>query len=1258
MNYTPEQQKVIELHNRNLLVSAAAGSGKTAVLVERIVQMLCREEKPVDIDRLLVVTFTKAAAAEMRERIRSAIEERLEKKPENSHLEKQTALLHNAQITTIDSFCQSVLRNNFEVIGLDPAFRVADPNEIRLIREDVLEEMLEEHFKAGEADFLNLIDCYQGRGQEGRIETVLSDLYDYALSFPWPEDWLKSCAAHYEMDNVSQLLQEDWMKELLADVEGRLEELAGRLTEALHICQMPGGPKPYEKVIAEELSQLETLLSSQKNAEAMSYNGFRETLNGFRKGKLSPVRGADYDEELKIRASEIRKKVHAELDKLRTRFFPVSAEQLCALLKACAPAVRCLTALTLELDERLSARKREQNLVDFSDMEHMALNILVEREDGEIHPTRTALDYRDCFEEILIDEYQDSNMVQELLLRSISGEDEGKENRFMVGDVKQSIYRFRLARPEIFLEKYASYQTEDGKYQKIVLHRNFRSRPEILTCVNEIFYRLMRPEIGHIRYDSQAALYPGASYPDFAEDMSGINAADGTNSDNRTSIPQAELLLVEETSFVNMEDGADGNADSDPAYGGSDSKSASGSSGSRPALSRKARIEAEAMLCAAKIRELVGHMTVTERCRNEETGEIESIGRPAAYRDIVILLRTAGDWFDIFKEVLEKSGIPSYAASRTGYFSSVEVRTVFNYLKILDNPLQDIPLYGVLVSPIGGFTEEEAARMRLCGGSSLYESLKIAACSGELAGRVRAFLLQYREFREQMLYTPIHELLRSIIRRTGYDAAVEAMQGGSRRRANLEMLIEKAVDYEQTSFHGLFHFMRYIDHLRKYEVDYGEAEVLDEKSDLVRIMTIHGSKGLEFPICFVCGTGKKFNAQDEKKNIVTHLQLGIGLDYVDAQARTKTRNLFKNRMVQKEHEESLGEELRVLYVALTRAKEKLIITGTVRDHAKISEAYTAQAKDAAEPLPVSVIRDASCVLDWILAAVYMGGISDSVLHVETLGVDRLKAEESGAALTLQMRRVALEHSQPEAFGFYDLEAEAELRERFSFVYPAPALQKLYTKTTVSELKLAALEAESTETEGAAALFPETHSKEYVPAFRRDRESGGTARGTAYHKALELLDLSLPAEPGQIAAFLKKQEEKGALPAGYLSLLRMDKVAAFRASSVADRMAKAQESGRLYREQPFVLGLPASRLNPEFPDSETVLIQGIIDVFWEEEDGLVVLDYKTDRIQSAGELAERYRTQLDYYAEALERLTHKPVKEKLLYSFALGEEICL
>lgn len=1296
MQYTEDQRKVIELHNRNLLVAAAAGSGKTAVLVERIIHRIMDEEQPVDIDRLLVVTFTKAAAAEMRERIGAALEKKLIEMPENEHLEKQAALLHNAKITTIDSFCQSVLRNQFETAGLDPAFRVADENEIRLIREDILGELLEERFAGGDAQFLSFADAYQGKGKGGRLEDSIVGIYEYAAGFPWPEEWLDACVSHYRIEDPGQLGREPWMAEFLTEMKEKFAELAEYIETARAICRKPEGPLAYESALASDADELALLLGEEQ------YDGLYHAIHNLKKAKLAPVRSGSCDGGMKQRVADIRKKVYAQLEKLTKQYFALPAQELCGLLAACRPAVETLASLVRDFSARFQAKKQELNIVDFSDLEHYALRIFLEKgEDGALSATQTALAYRQEFAEILIDEYQDSNMVQELLLQSISGEDEGRPNRFMVGDVKQSIYRFRLARPEIFLEKYGQYKTEDSAYQRIDLHQNFRSRREVIDCVNAICGRLMRSEIGHITYDDAAALYAGAQFPQEGPDggaKSGLSrggtcgAEEGGGTLREQDDYRAELLLL------------DGAQD----------------------LNRGQRIEQEAQMTALRIREMVGHALVADKRVNEQGGE-EAFLRPASYKDIVILLRTGGDWFDGYRKALEREGIPAYVATRTGYFAAGEIQTVFHYLRILDNPRQDIPMYGVLISYFGGFTEEEIVLLHP-EGENLWESLKRAAeeewrergsdggaeeeerargsdggaeeeqkergsDSGAekeqkeraaLRGKAAAFLEQYGRFRACMLYTPIHELLRMLICETGYDMFMEAMPGGAKRKANLDALIERAVAYEQTSFHGLFHFIRYIENLQKYDVDYGEADIADERADLVRIMTIHASKGLEFPICFVGGLGKQFNAQDEKKAIARDAELGIGIDYVNPIERTKTRNLLKSVMNRKERKERLGEELRVLYVALTRAKEKLVMTGAVKDYvnyeAEMKERLsmygidaerqdssaeiipapesgtgrTALQRSVTAPLPCNIIGDASCMLDWVTAAVYAGALDGRTVTVSVRDGRQLSGLQLKEDVAVRLRGRMLDWDGQDVDAAWVRQAS----ERFSFSYPYAALRGLYTKTTVSELKIAALEAAGEERESADTIFPETHAKTYIPRFVRETQTGGTDRGTAYHKALELMDLEADDTREAVEADLRARAGDGALPRGYFELLNLSKLLQFKKSSLAKRMLAAGRKGKLYREQPFVLGIPANRLNAAFPETETVLIQGIIDVFFEEDDGLVIADYKTDRVSEASELKRRYQAQLDYYAEAIERLTHKKVKQKLLYSFALGQEIML
>ena len=907
-------------------------------------------------------------------------------------------------------------------------------------------------------------------------------------------------------------------------------------------------------------------------------------------------------------------------------------------------------------------------------MEHLALQILICREDGKLSATRTARQLRETYEEIMIDEYQDSNLVQEYLLLSISGEEDGRYNRFMVGDVKQSIYKFRLARPELFMEKFDRYrrletaepgEAESGETQgkaaengeirerRIDLKKNFRSRRQVTDSVNEVFSCLMGKDLGGVAYDADAALYPGAVFPD---------PCSAVQDPYRTEV----LLCV-------------------PGEDGMEEK------------------EREAMAVAGRIRELVGRLPVVD----SETKQL----RPARYSDMVILLRSPSGWDETFKKVLETCGIPVYISSRTGYFAATEVQTVLNFLRVLNNPLQDIPLFGVLKSPAAGFSDREIALIRAKKEKGrLYESLCACVQEGqetgkkteeaELRAKAQAFLALLERFRNYAVYLPIHELIREFLEQTGYLYTASALPGGEQRRANLEMLLSKAESFEKTSYFGLFHFIRYMEQVEKYDIDYGEASLQDENADTVRIMSIHRSKGLEFPVCFVSGLGKRFNMQDIAKPVIVDMDLGIGLDYVDSVLRMRRGTLKKNVMAGKLQRDSLGEELRVLYVAMTRAQEKLILTGGLKaeraeklkeemEKAAVREkddGTLTEGADTERLLPFFRRSGASSYLDWLLPAWQQTGQRMELVDASRLLAGQMEKEQSREQ-QLQGLKQFLE-TEPAGAGEIEetaaQDAAARLSVRLKSGYPHRNLERLYTKTTVSELKKAGM-AEAAEE--AYHLFEEEEVVPYLPRFVRSEDKlGGAARGSAYHKALELFPfgswmarkdagragsgkenagkdrVSESAENGAdrkaLEALLDEMREQGRLLPEYREAVSPWRLEAFLKSALAARMGRADAAGLLHKEQPFVLGIPASELGEDFPGEETVLIQGIIDVYFEEDGELVVADYKTDAVTQAEELVNRYRVQLDYYARALEQLTRKRVKEKIIYSFALQKEILL
>ncbi len=1339
MAFTPEQQRVIDLRGKNILVSAAAGSGKTAVLTERIVKMISGGEKRVDIDRLLVVTFTNAAAAEMRERIGAAIAARLEAEPDNEHLQKQATLIHNAQITTIDSFCMFVIRNNFNDIGLDPGFRVADEGELRLLKQDVMQELLEERFAEGKAEFLQCVEYFSTGNQDKAIEGHILKLYQFAESNPWPEEWLEARKEDYAVDSIEEWEQTEAVKFGMEQVRLLAEDCLRRMRECIAVCEQPDGPYMYAATLEAEAERLEKL------AAAARYRDGHDLFGGMSFGRLPSKKDDSVSPAKREMVQEIRKGIKETLKKISLKYFPAPPETVLDYMRGSRAAVCELIDLTIAFKEALDRKKREENIIDFSDMEHLALSILVRRpeQDGDARreetdageewaerqkesgiagkqeeeqetagfagegkkesgrmgrpayePTRTALDYREFFEEILIDEYQDSNPVQEMLLESISGEFAGRFNRFMVGDVKQSIYKFRLARPEIFMEKYEEYGAAvqartDGKdgggRERIDLHKNFRSRREVLDSVNFLFSQIMGKKLGGVEYDEDAALYCGAEYPawDYGEAAECISCLNGEGSadGNITSPNSTELLLIQKEEKGEEEETGDEG---------------------QTALSGRRR---EALAVAKRIKELKARFKVTDR----ESGRL----RPVSYKDIVILLRTNAGWDEDFKEVLKEEGIPAHVSSKTGYFAAKEVQTLLQLLRVLDNPMQDIPLFGVMKSCFGGFTDEEIAWIRAFArerekeraaqkakgeaetgggpgnpeeperagnGKGLYFALKEfiqeeqAEEWGSLAEKAERFLEFLDGYRDKTVYMPIHELLQDLIAGTNYLPYVSALPGGGQRKANVQILLEKAAAFEQTSYYGLFHFVRYIEQLEKYEVDYGEANVLDENADVVRIMSIHKSKGLEFPVCFVCGMAKKFNMQDLNGRMIADVDMGIGADYVDVEHRLQSKTVRKNMVAEKMRLDNLGEELRVLYVALTRAKEKLIMTGMAeRPEKKLASLFPAAMRDGLQ-LPYGELAGAASYLDFLLPAlcrhpafvplwesygmeapkVKWAPVWEAPFTIRMIGEEELLAADLAEQVAAEGMRLRLESS--DALTDTDDELMAYMSELFSYQYEHANLADLYTKTTVSELKKAGQEEEK---DFSFKLYEEETVIPYIPKFMQQEESiGGAGRGSAFHKVMELFDFSGAGGAESTAKQIAHMTEEGMLSAEYAEVVSVPAIEAFLGTELAGRMKAAEAEGRLYREQPFVLGLPAKELNEKFPSGELVLIQGIIDVYFEEDGEIVVADYKTDKVENGQELVRKYKKQLDYYAHALQELTGKQVKEKIIYSFGLREEIWL
>ena len=1183
VKWTSEQQKVIDLRNRNILVSAAAGSGKTAVLVERIIRRLTEDDTPTDVDRLLIVTFTEAAAAEMKERIGAAIEKKLEERPGDIRLERQATLIHSAQITTIHSFCLAVIRDHFHVIGIDPGFRIAEEGELKLLKQDVLEELLEECYAEAKEEFLDFTERFGSGKSDKKIEEIILKMYEYSRSYPRPDRWLDQCVKAYASEDL-EVRAEERVHMRAADIERVLER-------GLKICEEPDGPYMYGDMLDSDLQELERL------QQAENFDAMYSAAAGFKWKRLSSRKDDTVSPDKKEKVKKLREQAKSLLKGMQEDYFYAPREVWQQDMQDALPSVVTLTELVKRFAHMLDEKKRLRNMIDFNDMEQFALAILTEEKDGELVPSAVAGEYEDRFDEVMIDEYQDSNLVQETILTSVSRVSRGEYNIFMVGDVKQSIYSFRLSRPELFMEKYNTYSLKDSVTQRIDLHKNFRSREEVLDSVNDIFRQIMKKELGGIEYDDSAALYPGAEFPPLPS--------------GKEDFCKSELLLLD--------------------------KEDTGDEDER---------QAEARMIARRIRELIRDGVVLDK----ETREY----RRVQYRDIVILTRSIRGWAEVFSSVLGEEGIPAYSVSREGYFETYEVSVLLDYLKILDNARQDLPLAAVLTSVFGGLNTRELAEIRIAYPNvPFYEAAAMCAesdaaedaCMEELRGKLRRFYDQVRYFREKVPYTPIHELLEEIIDKTGYGLYIAAMPGGAQRMANVEMLTERAAAFEGTSYKGLFNFVRYIAQLKKYDVDYGEAGIMDEQADTVRIMSIHKSKGLEFPIVFVAGMGKKFNTQDTKGSVLLHPDWGAGVDLIDLKRRTKTPTFLKKMIREETALENLAEEMRILYVALTRAKEKLIMTGA----AKITE-------DGAVSDISGVFRaeGAKCYLDWVLPCILSdetGKVKqESPVEVSVFGAEDLTPQQEEVQAEVMAEDVLRNWDDSQVY-------EPELRERLDaqidYVYPFEDEGKMKLKFTVSELKKWASLAE----EAGEEMYEEPVVVPLIPEFLKEEEIlTGAPRGSAYHKLLELLDFTVDYDVENLIAAVQQLRQEGRLTDEMAECIRPKDILRFLGCRSGKRMADAARNGKLYKEQPFVLSVDASEIYPEDCSGEKILVQGIIDVYFEEPDGLVVLDYKTDKVRTGNELKEKYHAQLDYYAQALEQLTEKPVKEKIIYSFTLGEEI--
>ena len=1262
-NWTDEQKKVIELHHRNILVSAAAGSGKTAVLVERIIKMVTDPDKNIDIDKLVVVTFTKAAAGEMRQRISEAIEERLELNPEDEKLQKQLTLIHNAQITTIDSFCLNIVRNNFTSADIDPGFRTADEGELKLLEADVMGKILEEYYESDRREYFDFVDSYGAGKSDVAIEELIYKVYNFSRSYPWPLMWLENCKKSYEItnetmlnDNIAVEYMTDYVKKIIVDYEKKYSKLEV-------ICKETGGPDMYEPMIASDQANIINML------EAQTFEELGTMINNVSFERLSGKKGTEVDPEKKEYVKFYRDQYKKVIGDLQKKIFKQSMEQNFEDILINISSINVLIELAIRFYEDMKAAKKEKNIIDFNDMEHLALDILVKNENGTLVFSDVANRLSSFYEEILIDEYQDSNLLQEQILYSISKgrTDAQKNNMFMVGDVKQSIYKFRLARPELFIEKYNKYSEEDSLNQKIELRKNFRSRNNVLMSINDVFFHVMKDYFGGIEYDENVMLNTGMEYqiPDTA-DLTRIGG-------------DTEVIIVNTKPSENQEQTEE------------NVKKLQETDEEEQELVDR---ELEAKEIAVRIKQL----TNPDSGQKIYDSKIKAY-RQAQYKDIVILTRTVRGWADTFVNVLMNFGIPAFSDTSSGYFNTREIKLLLCFLAVIDNPIQDIPLAAVLTSYFGNFTSQELAEIRKESKDvKLYQS--VIGYQGTdliIIGKIEQFLMNLDKYRKISIYTDIHDLIWQMVYDTGYYDYTGTMPAGIKRQANLDMLIEKAKSYESTSYRGLFNFLRYIDKLKKYDVDYGEATLLGENENLVRIMSIHKSKGLEFPIVVLAGMSKSFNNRDAAASVVIDAELGIGTSAVNLEKRTKSPTVIKNAIGLKIRLDNMYEELRVLYVALTRAKEKLIMIGTVKNPEKTYDVWMNKAAALDEDDSAYSFADlekSNNYFELVAPTAMKKSGNSGKFDVKLISVEEILRQEKAYnfdvldyeqtdSTNLENDNYNLDNANADDDNLDDDKLDndnldndkldnansdddsaepASIKHlenpnlKKEYIYPYKNATNMKGKMTVSELKKMQHQAEETDEIIYESEFKELNEETaIIPKFiAGEQKLQGAERGTAYHRVMECFNYDYSDSAEKVAECLKSLKDSHKIMQEQFDVIDITKIFAFCNSAIGKRI-KSEYGNTLRREQQFVYGIEPEK-------GELILIQGVIDLYFEEDGKIVILDYKTDHVPSGDPgkqmLIDRYKVQLDYYSQAIEQLTGKTVSQKIIYSFERNEEIWL
>ncbi len=1246
--WTREQETAIYYRGDNILVAAAAGAGKTAVLVERIIQRVLDPIQPIDVDKLLVVTFTNAAAQEMRERINRALTRRYQENPTDKNIERQLLLLGKASISTLHAFCLEIIRQNYyqlslpEGLALDPRFRIADDTEAMLLKLEVLEELFEDKYAVEDGTFLELVEGFGGEKDDKILQDLVLKLYEFSRSQPDPALWLQHVQHSFRAsleDEATRSLFHSMLENIVISLEDGLE----KLREAQRLALSPGGPAVYNKNLTEEIQLLEDILAKTK----ISWQEVFAAMQGFKFNPLKPCR-TEVDEVLKKEVQQLREEVKKTLQQLSKEYFNRSPLELLEDMRDMAPLMGGLCHLVEEFSFRFLKAKLQRNILDFSDIEHFTLALLRKKEEGQWLSLPLAEKLRNRYEEVLIDEYQDINPVQEAILALVSRQDTERPNMFMVGDVKQSIYGFRMAEPRLFLAKYHTYGQQPGvRGKKIILAENFRSRQEIIQGVNFIFRQIMSEKVGGIIYDREAELVYGANYPP--------RTGPGTAA-LEVHILENNIDRDEKIQSETMEENA---GDFYPENEDLDS------------------VRLEARLIGRRILQLFsgegpegGPFLVWDRGKGEY--------RPVTYRDMVILLRTTRGQAHTYLEVFRQLGIPAYAEVGTGYFAAQEVQIMIALLQIIDNPRQDIPLVAVLRSPIVSLAAEELAKIRLQRPyGDFYDALRLAARkeSGRLGEELRTFLQKLQGWRTYARRNSLVDLIWLLYRETGYYDYVGAMPGGKQRQANLRALLDRAKQYESTTYRGLFKFLRFLEKLEETNNDLGAARALGENEDVVRIMSIHKSKGLEFPVVFLAGLGKRFNQQDLQQDILLDKELGLGPVWVDYRQRLKYPTLAKMAIKNKLRKELLAEEIRLLYVALTRAREQLILVGTLKDCEKKIKSWGKVVSRKEWELSPGILREAACYWDW-LGPCLMRHRSGEPLRARDTSLGCPAPSLANYPVEFKISfwdRNTLQITKEENSGDYrtylDKVRQLEpvpispvetsgIMDRLAWSYPQRALVDIPAKLSVTEIKNRYQYL--TQDQTASPAFVHWRELTKRPRFLQDRKGlSASEKGSAYHLVMRHLDVSQELDRNNIEGQIRNMVEMELLTPAQGEAVDVHKIEKFFNTSLGQRMQKAE---KLLREVTFTLALPVAELYVDVKDypGESILVQGTIDCLWEEGEGFILVDYKTDlvTVETLEKLRSRYHIQMMLYSRAVEQILKKPVQEKILYSFALDQPLIL